>query len=94
MPMIDMPVRDLEHYKGTNPRPIDFDEYWADALKEMKAVDPQMITTKADFQTPVVECYHMFFYRSKRNQNSRKASQACAHYRKTPCHIAFSRLRR
>ena len=61
MPMIDMPVRALENYKGTNPRPVDFDEYWADAMKEMKVVDPQVIMTKADFQTPTVECYHMFF---------------------------------
>lgn len=61
MPMIDMPVEELEKYNGTNPKPVDFDEYWTKALDEMKAVDPQVVMTKADFQTPSVECYNMYF---------------------------------
>lgn len=61
MPMIDMPVEELEKYNGTNPKPVDFDEYWTKALDEMKAVDPQVVMTKADFQTPCVECYNMYF---------------------------------
>jgi len=61
MPMIDMPVKELENYKGVNPKPIDFEEYWDRAIAEMKSVDPQVVMTKAEFQTPVVECYDMYF---------------------------------
>lgn len=61
MPMIDMPVHELEQYNGTNPKPVDFDEYWEKALGEMKAVDSQVTMTKAEFQIPGVECYDMYF---------------------------------
>lgn len=59
--MIDMPVKELEYYNGSNPKPVDFDEYWEKAIEEMKAVDPQVVITKAAFQTPEVECYDMYF---------------------------------
>lgn len=39
MPMIDMPVAELEKYNGVNPKPVDFEEYWDKAIGEMKAVD-------------------------------------------------------
>ena len=61
MPMIDMPVKELEQYQGINPRPADFDEYWEKALKEMWDTDPQVEMVKAEFQTPTVECWHMYF---------------------------------
>ena len=61
MPMIDMPVEKLEKYNGANPRPADFDEYWEKALDEMRAMDPQVEMKKADFQTPAIECYDMYF---------------------------------
>lgn len=61
MSRIDMKLKDMEQYLGTNPRPVDFDEYWDKAIAEMKAVDPQITMTKADFQAPGVECYDMHF---------------------------------
>ena len=61
MPTIDMPVTELEKYKGVNPRPADFDEYWTKAIAEMKSVDPNVVMTKSKFQTPTVECYDMYF---------------------------------
>lgn len=39
MPMIDKPICELEVYEGMNPKPADFDEYWDNAILEMKAVD-------------------------------------------------------
>ena len=39
MPMVDMPLEELRTYQGTNPRPADFDAYWARALEELEAVD-------------------------------------------------------
>lgn len=59
--MIDMPVKELEKYNGVNPKPVDFEEYWDKAIAEMKSVDPQVVMTKSEFQTPTVECYDMYF---------------------------------
>lgn len=42
MPMIDMPLEKLREYKGVNPRPSDFDEYWDRALAELDAIDPKV----------------------------------------------------
>ena len=61
MSRVDMPIKELEQYMGTNPRPNDFDEYWEKAIADMKAVDPQVELKKADFQAPNVECYDMYF---------------------------------
>ncbi|MFD1174982.1 alpha/beta fold hydrolase [Paenibacillus puldeungensis] len=61
MPIIDMKLDDLRKYQGINPKPQDFDEYWATALEEMRAVDPQLELVKAEFQVPGVECYHLYF---------------------------------
>lgn len=61
MPMIDMPVEQLEKYNGVNPKPADFDEYWDKALAEMKAVDPRVEMLESTFQTPTVACYDMYF---------------------------------
>lgn len=59
--MIDMPVKELQKYNGVNPKPVDFEEYWDKAIAEMKSVDPQVVMTKSEFQTPTVECYDMYF---------------------------------
>ena len=62
MPLLfDMPLEKLYEYKGVNPRPADHDKYWADALAEMKAVDPKIELRKAEFQIDFAECYDMFF---------------------------------
>ena len=41
MPLIDLPLPALLTYAGRNPRPADFDAYWAAALRELDATDPQ-----------------------------------------------------
>lgn len=61
MPMIDMPVEELEQYSGVNPKPVDFEEYWSKAIAEMKSVNPQVTMTKSKFQAPDVACYDMYF---------------------------------
>lgn len=61
MPVVDMPIEELREYNGVNPRPADHDEYWDKAIAEMKAVDPQVIFAKASLETPVADCYDMYF---------------------------------
>lgn len=62
MPLqFDMPYEQLLTYQGTNPRPADHDAYWASALAELDAVDPQVELVPAQFQTPFAECFHMYY---------------------------------
>ncbi|MCE7793163.1 acetylxylan esterase [Salipaludibacillus sp. CUR1] len=61
MPMIDMPINELKNYQGTNPRPVDFNEYWDRALKEMNTVDPKIELMPSTFQVGIADCYDMYF---------------------------------
>lgn len=59
--MFDMPLEELYKYRGRNPRPDDFDEYWDTAVAEMRAVDPQVEIIEADFQALFADCFHLYF---------------------------------
>ena len=61
MPILDMPVKELEKYTGLNPKPADFDEYWEKALEEMHSVAPDVSLTEAKFQVKGAKCYDMYF---------------------------------
>ena len=61
MPVFEMPLGQLKRYKGRNPRPADFDRFWARALKEMRSTDPQVELVRSEFQTPFAECFELYF---------------------------------
>jgi cephalosporin-C deacetylase len=61
MPLIDMPLEQLRSYQGRNPRPDDFDEYWEEALREMRSLDAQVALEPAEFQVPGAECFDLWF---------------------------------
>ena len=62
MPLLfDMSWEDLQTYEGTNPRPADFDDFWAKGLQEMGGTDPSTELVPSTFQTPVTECFDMYF---------------------------------
>ncbi len=62
MPLsFDLPLEALSDYQGINPKPEDFDTYWAEALQEMNAVDPQVALVPADFKADGCECFDMYF---------------------------------
>ncbi len=62
MPLtFDLPFNELKEYQGINPKPANFDEFWADALHEMNAVNPKVEFVPADFQAEGCECFDMFF---------------------------------
>lgn len=48
MPLLDMPLEELHTYRGTNPRPVDFDEFWDKSLKDAKAMDMEVTMEVAD----------------------------------------------
>lgn len=56
-----MPLEELQTYQGTNPRPKDFDDFWARGLDEMNAVDPAVRCEPAAFQAPFAECFDLTF---------------------------------
>jgi len=61
MPLIDKPLSELWTYTGINPRPDDFDAYWAEALAEMESIDPRVELRLAAFQAPQAECFDLLF---------------------------------
>ncbi|MCP5094680.1 MAG: acetylxylan esterase [Chloroflexi bacterium] len=62
MPLsFDLPLEMLQTYQGRNPRPDDFDAFWDNSLAEMRAIDPQIKTVPAKFQTSFATCSHLTF---------------------------------
>lgn len=62
MPLsFDLPFDKLLTYSGINPRPDDFDNYWDDALAEMRSLHPNIEFVPSDFQTPFAECLDLYF---------------------------------
>lgn len=62
MPLtFDMPFDELLTYQGTNPRPADFDEYWARALTALADQPADVEITPAEFRTPYARCAHLWF---------------------------------
>ncbi len=59
--LFEMPLSELKQYKGINPCPADFEEYWERGLKEMNALDPQVELVLAEFQVPFAECFELYF---------------------------------
>jgi len=61
MPTIDLPLEQLRAYQGTNPHPSDFDAFWTRALEEMDRIQPDIELKPSGFQTPVAECFDLYF---------------------------------
>ena len=61
MPLIDMPLDKLQSYTGVNPKPADFDAYWARALAELDAVKPEVALEEAEFRLRHARCHHLRF---------------------------------
>ena len=61
MPLVDMPVRELEAYTGSSPRPADFDAYWARALRELDEQNLAPEFRPASFSCPGAECFDLYF---------------------------------
>lgn len=62
MPLIDKPLPELFEYRGRNPRPDDFDDYWAAALHELDATAPNPELRPSTLVTSRhVECFDLWF---------------------------------
>ncbi len=65
MPIVDMPLEKLKEYKGINPRPDDFDEFWDKAIAEMNAIDPCAVFTPYAFSSKIADCFELRFRSTK-----------------------------
>ncbi|MFN7250399.1 MAG: acetylxylan esterase [Anaerobacillus sp.] len=61
MPLIDMPLNELQKYQGSSIRPVDFDEYWTRALDEMRSVEPCIEIIPNEFTVSFADCYDLYF---------------------------------
>ncbi|HLO98773.1 MAG TPA: acetylxylan esterase, partial [Fimbriimonas sp.] len=61
MPLVDMPLAELEKYQGRNPKPANFDDFWNDSVSEMLALPDQIELTPSSFQAPFAECFELRF---------------------------------
>ncbi|MDP0497428.1 MAG: alpha/beta fold hydrolase [Verrucomicrobiota bacterium JB024] len=61
MPVVDKPLHELVNFTSTNPRPADFDAFWAKGLSELDALDPQVTFREADFPVSYATCQSMHF---------------------------------
>src|SRR4051794_39753223 len=61
MPIFEMPLNELRVYQGVNPRPADFDTYWADALGELDSIDPNLELQPVNHPAAFAECFDLRF---------------------------------
>jgi cephalosporin-C deacetylase len=62
MPLtFDFSLEKCKTYRGTNPRPADFDAFWESSLAEMRSIKPEVELVPADFAARGVECFHLYF---------------------------------
>lgn len=61
MPILDMPVKELEKYMGSSPKPADFDEFWDKSIAEMNAIDPDVTVTESNFKCKGAKCFDLYF---------------------------------
>lgn len=61
MPLLDLPLAELEKYQGRNPRPADFDAYWDAALAELAATDPQIEMVPVELGADFAEAFDLWF---------------------------------
>lgn len=61
MPIVDMPLSFLRHYRGTNPRPKDVDAFWDASVHQMEKLGTGYELEEASFRAPGYSCYHLYF---------------------------------
>jgi cephalosporin-C deacetylase len=61
MPVFEMPLEELRSYRGINPKPENFDEYWQRALGELREAADEVELVPAAFQSATAECFDLFF---------------------------------
>jgi len=61
MPALDLPLKELQNYRGSSPLPKDFDSYWDKALAELDKAGTVYTLEPAEFNAEGVECSYLYF---------------------------------
>ena len=62
MPVLDKPLAELREYRGINPKPVDFADFWDRSLAELDATDPRPELIPSDvIQASGAETFDLFF---------------------------------
>jgi cephalosporin-C deacetylase len=61
LPLIDLPLEELQTYEGRNPRPEDFDHYWSRALAELAETPDHVRLQPAAFRSRAGRAYDLMF---------------------------------
>jgi cephalosporin-C deacetylase len=61
MPIVDMPLEKLKEYKGINPKPSDFEEYWDNNIALADKLDTNAQMIPYEFKNPIADCYDLYF---------------------------------
>lgn len=61
MPVLDMPIKEMEKYLGSNIKPNDFDDYWNDQIKIANEINLEYKITKKEFKNKKANYYEIEF---------------------------------
>jgi cephalosporin-C deacetylase len=61
MPLVDMPLDQLREYTGRNPKPVNFEAFWDEALRELDGHDPQVELVPHPLRAPFAQCFSLYF---------------------------------
>ncbi|WP_066892323.1 acetylxylan esterase [Clostridium nigeriense] len=61
MPVIDMPIKELESYFGSSIKPKDFEEYWSKQIEEVKNYKFEYEIIEKDFNNKQAKYYEIYF---------------------------------
>ena len=62
MPAFDLPLSELKVYRGSSPRPIDFEAYWDAAQRELDDHNPSVkLVPNHTVNAPQVECFDLWY---------------------------------
>jgi cephalosporin-C deacetylase len=62
MGLFDLPLPKLKKYRGTNPKPRDFDAFWDKSLRQMRSLDADVqLTPNRSVKVAFAECFDLYF---------------------------------
>ena len=61
MPMLDMPIKDMESYLGKGIKPNDFDDFWGKEINKIDSENIEYKIIKKEFSNKQADYYEIYF---------------------------------